>query len=115
MQLFCIIGLALIPFIICTQQDKLPISSSEEQVTLEKRLLDSNSLPSIPLFRGSNLGIFVKKRPHNTVHDDATMRRKEPYLTSFNNENILARVFKNNEQYQRRFEDYPEHPGPILG
>ncbi|CAM4868981.1 unnamed protein product [Rotaria socialis] len=104
MQFFCII--ALIPFVICTQQNKLPILSSEEQFTLEKRLLDSNSLPSIPLFRGSNLGIFVKKRPHNTVYDDAVMRRKEPYGTSLNNENILTKVFKNNEQYQRRFEDY---------
>ncbi|CAF2410352.1 unnamed protein product [Rotaria sp. Silwood2] len=113
-QIVCIIGLALVSFVIYTQQETA-IPSSDEQFQLDKRRIDPNVRTSIPLFRGSNLGIFVRKRPFYVVPEHFIVRRKEPHSTSASGEDIWAEVLNNNGQYQRRFDDYSENPGPMFG
>jgi hypothetical protein len=97
----------LVSFVIYTQQQVL----SNEEFQLNKRRIDGHARTSIPLFRGSNLGIFVRKRPQ-TEH--AMIRRKESRSTSINDENLSDEILNNNE-HQRRFDDYSENPGPMFG
>ncbi|CAF0988827.1 unnamed protein product [Rotaria sp. Silwood1] len=106
-------SLVLVSFIIYTQQETA-VPSSNEQLPLDKRRIDPNVRTSIPLFRGSNLRIFVRKRPFHAVPEHFAIRRKEP-STSASSENIWASLLRNNEQYQRRFDDYSENPGPMFG
>lgn len=82
---------------------------------MDKRRTDLQSRASaIPLFRGSNLGIFVRKRPFNTAMDHSMTRRKETRTPMGNEENVLAEYLYN-EGHPRRFDDYSENPGPIFG
>jgi hypothetical protein len=101
----------LVSFVIYSQQEVL--SSADEEFQLEKRRIDGHARTSIPLFRGSNLGIFVRKRPF--AFPEHSVRRKELRSTSTEDENILAEILNNNERHQRRFDDYSENPGPMFG
>ena len=98
-----------------TQQAVIPASSSDEEYSLFKRRIDAQSRTSIPLFRGSNLGIFVRKRPFTGMPEHSVFRRKEIRSTENNDENGLAEYLYNNEHVQRRFDDYSENPGPMFG
>jgi hypothetical protein len=109
--LFYIKGLVLVSFVIYTQQEVVEIPSSDEEFQLNKRRIDGHARTSIPLFRGSNLGIFVRKRPFAAIPEHSMIRPKE----SYNNENTVAETLNNNEQHQRRFDDYSENPGPMFG
>jgi hypothetical protein len=101
----------LVSFIINTQQQAL----SDEEYQLEKRRIDGHARTSIPLFRGSNLGIFVRKRPSAAFPEHSVSRRKETRALSAHDENVLAELLNTNEQLQRRFDDYSENPGPMFG
>lgn len=90
----------LATFIIYSHQEGL----SESEYQFEKRRIDGHARTSIPLFRGSNLGIFVRKRPFATVPEH-TVIRKEAQSPSASNEN----------EHYRRFDDYSENPGPMFG
>ena len=106
-------GLVLVSFVIYSQQEAL--TSSDEEFQLAKRRIDGHARTSIPLFRGSNLGIFVRKRPY-AFPEHSVIRRKELRSTSAEDENILSQVLDHIEhQQQRRFDDYSENPGPMFG
>lgn len=116
-QLLFIQGLILISFFVYTQQAALTSESSEEQNQFEKlnKRIDANELASIPLFRGSNLGIFVRKRPYSPFPEHSVIRRKQSYLPTTFGENGLEKYSKNNEKYQRSFDDeYAENTGPMF-
>nr|BAK00866.1 predicted protein [Hordeum vulgare subsp. vulgare] len=113
MQLVCISGLVLVSFVVHSKQQPVSAASSDEEFHLEKRLIDGHSRTSIPLFRGSNLGIFVRKRPHTTTTEHSTNRRKDSRSTSQIDENILAEIF--NHYGPRRSDDYTDNPGPMFG
>lgn len=82
---------------------------------MDKRRADLQGRAStIPLFRGSNLGIFVRKRPFALLPEHSMMRRKETRTLSANDENLLAEYLYN-EAHPRRFDDYSENPGPMFG
>jgi hypothetical protein len=104
----------LVSFAIYTQQEVLEVPSSNEEFQLGKRRIDGSSRTSIPVFRGSNLGIFVRKRPFAAIPEHSVIR-KETGSISANDENVLAEVLNNNKQHQRRFDDYSENPGPMFG
>ncbi len=86
----------------------------DEQFNLEKRRIDAHARTSIPLFRGSNLGIFVRKRPVSALPEHSVIRRKETRSAANNDEEFLADLLYN-EHLQRRFDDYSENPGPMFG
>ena len=96
------------------QQATISAPFLDEQFNLEKRRIDAHARTSIPLFRGSNLGIFVRKRPFALLPEHSVSRRKETRSTT-NDDNILAELLYNNEHLQRRFDDYSENPGPMFG
>jgi len=97
-----------------TQQAALSAPSSAEEYSLYKRRIDAHSRASIPLFRGSNLGIFVRKRPFPLVPEHVIFRRKE-IRSNTDNDNDLAEYLSNDDKFQRRFDDYSENPGPMFG
>jgi hypothetical protein len=97
-----------ISFVIYTEQQ--PLSNNEFQ--LDKRRIDGHARSSIPLFRGSNLGIFVRKRPFAAFPEHSVSRRKEARTTSDNDESVLDETIN---EHQRRFDDYSENPGPMFG
>jgi hypothetical protein len=97
-----------------TQQQVFSVPLFEDQLNLEKRRIDAHARTSIPLFRGSNLGIFVRKRPF-ALPEHSVIRRKEARSLSANDENILAELLFNSERVQRSFDDYSENPGPMFG
>ncbi len=103
-------GLVLVSFVIYTQQEALP--SNDEGFQFAKRRIDGHARTSIPLFRGSNLGIFVRKRPYA---EHSVIRRKELRSTSAEDENVLSEALNHNDHQQRRFDDYSENPGPMFG
>ncbi len=102
----------LVCFVIYTQQAALSRSSWNGQYDVDKRRIDAHSRSSIPFFRGSNLGIFVRKRP---LPEHSLVQRKEARTLTNNDENNLAELSYNLEQLQRRFDDYSENPGPMFG
>lgn len=110
-SLIFISGLMLVSFVIYTQQQAL----SNEEFQLEKRRIDSHARSSIPLFRGSNLGIFVRKRPFAAFPEHSVSRKDTRSTSTNDDENVLAEVLNNNEHLQRRFDDYSENPGPMFG
>jgi hypothetical protein len=86
----------------------------KEQSYMDKRRIDGHGRASIPLFRGSNLGIFVRKRPFTMLSEHAAMQRKDirtPLDTDDNNTNEY--LYKDN--HQRRFDDYADSPASIFG
>ena len=93
-------GLILMFFIVYTQQEAL----SNEEYQMDKRRADGHARTSIPLFRGSNLGIFVRKRPSAVFPEHSIIRRKEIRTPSIED-----------DLYQRRFDDYSDNPGPMFG
>ena len=101
----------LVSFVISTQQESL----SDGELQLGKRRIDGHARTSIPLFRGSNLGIFVRKRPFAAVPEHSVSRRKETRALSANDDNLVAEFLHDNEHLQRRFDDYSENPGPMFG
>jgi hypothetical protein len=101
-----------VSFVVYTQQEAL---ASDEQLDLAKRRIDSHSRTSIPLFRGSNLGIFVRKRPFALLHDQAMARRRKETRESPSDDANLEEFLFNNEHQQRRFDDYSQNPGPMFG
>jgi hypothetical protein len=103
----------LVSFVIYSQQEVL--SSADEEFQLEKRRIDGHARTSIPLFRGSNLGIFVRKRPFAAIPEHSVIRRKDSHSVSANDESVSAKDLNNNERHQRRFDDYSENPGPMFG
>lgn len=102
-------GLILMFFIVYTQQETL----SNEEFQLDKRRADGHARTSIPLFRGSNLGIFVRKRPMAAFADHSVIRRKETRSPSMDDERMLYEI--NSDSFQRRFDDYSDNPGPMFG
>jgi hypothetical protein len=86
----------------------------DEQYSLDKRRIDAHARTSIPLFRGSNLGIFVRKRPYAILPERSISGRKEIRALLNDDENDLAELMHNNE-HQRSFDDYSENPGPMFG
>ncbi|CAF1076760.1 unnamed protein product [Rotaria sp. Silwood1] len=115
MQLVCVTGLLLVCYVIYTQQAAISSPLLEEQDNFLKRRIDSHARTSIPLFRGSNLGIFVRKRPHSLLPEHSAVRRRDIQSSSSNEDNILAELLYNHEPLQRRFDDYSENPGPMFG
>ncbi|UJR28518.1 hypothetical protein I4U23_009756 [Adineta vaga] len=116
MQFVGIIGLLLLCFVMYTEQAAGSTSFvDEQQFNLEKRRIDAHARNAIPLFRGSNLGIFIRKRPFSLYPEHSVIRRKESRSPSTNDDNYLAELLSNNEHMQRRFDDYSENPGPMFG
>jgi hypothetical protein len=108
-------GLLLVCFVIYTQQAAISTPLLNEQYQFSKRRIDANARTHIPLFRGSNLGIFVRKRPLAVLPEHLVSRRKEIRSLLNNDENDLAELIYDNEHLQRRFDDYSENPGPMFG
>jgi hypothetical protein len=104
----------LVCFVIYTQQAAISTPLFEEQLSFDKRRIDAHARTSIPLFRGSNLGIFVRKRPF-TLLPEHSVRRKEIRSLLDNDEEDMAEFLYGNEHLQRRFDDYSENPGPMFG
>lgn len=98
-----------------SQQAIITTPLLDEQLSFDKRRIDANARTSIPLFRGSNLGIFVRKRPFTILPEHSVIRRKEIRSLTNNDENDLAEFLSSNEHLQRRFDDYSENPGPMFG
>ncbi|CAF0984394.1 unnamed protein product [Rotaria sordida] len=115
MQIVCVTGLLLVCYVIYTQQVAISSPLLDEQINFVKRRIDAQARTSIPLFRGSNLGIFVRKRPHSLLPERSIIRRRDIQSSSSNEDNILAELLYKNEQVQRRFDDYSENPGPMFG
>ncbi|CAF3111495.1 unnamed protein product [Rotaria socialis] len=115
MKLVYITGWLLACVVIYSQQAAISSSSSlNEQFDFPKRRIDAHARTSIPLFRGSNLGIFVRKRPMSLLPErSVTQRDIRP--ASSDEENILAELLYNSDHQQRRFDDYSENPGPMFG
>ncbi len=108
-------GLLLVCFVIYTQQAAISTSTFDGQNNFEKRRVDAQSRSSIPIFRGSNLGLFIRKRPSPAVPEHSAIQKKEvPTLTN-SGENDSAELSYNLEHPQRRFDDYSENPGPMFG
>ena len=106
-------GLILICLLVHIQRAaSTPVS--DEQFIMDKRRTDGHGRTPIPLFRGSNLGIFVRKRPFALLPEHSMRRRKETRTLSVGDENLLAEYLFN-EDNQRRSDDYSENPGPIFG
>ena len=105
----------MIVSVVYTQQEV----ASNEEYQMDKRRADGHAArTSIPLFRGSNLGIFVRKRPFAAAFPHSVMQRKEIRTPSIEEEKLLSETFHdsiNHEQAQRRFDDYSENPGPMFG
>lgn len=99
----------LISFVVYSHQQAL----SDNGFQFEKRRIDGHARTSIPLFRGSNLGIFVRKRPYAAIPEHSIIR-KDAHSALGGDENVLAEALKSNEHY-RRFDDYSENPGPMFG
>jgi hypothetical protein len=108
-------GLLLVCFVIYTQQAAVSTPCLEEQFNFDKRRIDAHSRTSLPLFRGSNLGMFVRKRPFVSLPERSVVGRKEVRSLLNNDENNLAELLDNTERLQRRFDDYSENPGPMFG
>ena len=110
-------GLLLVCFVIYTEQAALSSASSylDEPYQFQKRRIDAHARASLPLFRGSNLGIFVRKRPFALSSEHPVVRRKEARALLGSDENDSAEFFDNTEHLQRRFDDYSENPGPMFG
>ena len=107
------VGLILVCYMIFAHQAAAtPVPY--EQASLDKRRIDSHARTSIPLFRGSNLGIFVRKRPYAMVAEHSMVRRKDDQSSSAPEESLLADLY-NSEVHQRRFDDYADNPGPMFG
>lgn len=87
---------------------------SEDQTILEKRRSEGHTRAAIPLFRGSNLGIFVRKRPSNVPNEHSMARRKES-RSSLTNDDIQLAEYLYGDGHQRHFDDYSESLGPIFG
>ncbi|CAF0727251.1 unnamed protein product [Didymodactylos carnosus] len=90
--------------------DNEPIHSF---IGLSKRRIDSNSRVALPLFRGSNLGIFVRKRPS----DHSMRRRIETRSQSDDSTTFGDEIDHFNDVYlenQRRHE-YDDSAGPMFG
>jgi len=113
--LYFVKGLLLVCFVIYTQQAFISTPFLEEQINFDKRRIDPVSRASIPLFRGSNLGIFVRKRPLVASPEHSAIQRKEVRSLFNNDENELAELLDNTERLQRNFDDYSENPGPMFG
>lgn len=105
----------LVCFVIYTEQAAISSSLLDEPYSLHKRRIDAHARASLPLFRGSNLGIFVRKRPSALSPDHPVVRRKETRGLLDNDDNDSAEFFYNSEHLQRRFDDYSENPGPMFG
>ncbi|CAF1476009.1 unnamed protein product [Adineta steineri] len=114
-QFVGITGLLLVCFVIFTEQASISSPFLDEQLNLDKRRSEPIARTSIPLFRGSNLGIFVRKRPYGFSSEHSMYRRKEARSVLNNDDSILAELLYNNEHPQRRFDDYSENPGPMFG
>lgn len=91
-------------FIVYTHQE----TTSNEELQMDKRRTDGHARTSIPLFRGSNLGIFVRKRPAAAFPDHSVIRRKGIRTPFIDDES-------NSDLFQRRFDDYSDNPGPMFG
>ncbi|CAF2068717.1 unnamed protein product [Rotaria magnacalcarata] len=116
MKLVYITGWLLACVVIYSQQAVISSASSlNEQFDFPKRHIDAHARTSIPLFRGSNLGIFVRKRPLSLLHERSVIRRRDIRPSSSDEENILAESLYNSAHQQRRFDDYSENPGPMFG
>ncbi len=113
--MYFIIGLLVVCFVVYTQQAAISTPLLEEQYNLGKRRIEAHARTSIPLFRGSNLGIFVRKRPSVVWPDHSVIRRKEIRSLLNNDENDVAELLYNNEHLQQRFDEYSENPGPMFG
>ncbi|UJR20999.1 hypothetical protein I4U23_024099 [Adineta vaga] len=106
-------GLVLVSFVIFTQQQPLSNPSSDEDFLWNKRMIYGHSSALIPRFRGSNLGIFVRKRPSVAIPEHSVNRRIESRSTLLNDENIPSEFRSNHEQ--RHSDDYSDNPGPMFG
>ena len=98
-----------------SEQASISTPFLEEQFNLEKRRIDAHARTSIPLFRGSNLGIFVRKRPFALYPEHSVLQRKATRSLATSDESDLAEFLFNNDHLQRRFDDYSENPGPMFG
>ncbi|CAF0856810.1 unnamed protein product [Didymodactylos carnosus] len=76
---------------------------------LSKRRADSNSRIALPLFRGSNLGIFVRKRPRANY----SMKKRAERLadSSLVDEDTFSDLLVKN--YRRH--EYDDSAGPMFG
>lgn len=111
-----VLGLLLVIFTISTQQAALLVPA-ELDLVATKRSLDSHSRATIPLFRGSNLSMFVRKRPYGSFPERAVNRRHEFSSNTEYDESLFDDVFGfgTDGHLQRRFDEYSENPGPMFG
>jgi hypothetical protein len=92
------------------------IPSNDEEFVVGKRQLDNRARATIPLFRGSNLSMFIRKRPLDVINERAIHRVQETRSTSPYDDKLFADLFNDEQQHtQRRFDEYSENPGPMFG
>ena len=80
-----------------------------------KRELDSQARAAIPLFRGSNLSMFIRKRPMGLFSERSIGRRQNTRSALFDDDVYSDEIFDGNDRLQRRFDEYSENPGPMFG
>jgi hypothetical protein len=90
-------------------------TSWDEPYSLTKRRIDAHSRSAIPIFRGSNLGLFLRKRPFTVLPEHSVTQRQAIRSLTNDGEDDLPAFSDNIEQFQRRFDDYSENPGPMFG
>ena len=100
--------------VVYTQQENVSSRSANEEFNLVKRRIRPRSRASIPLFRASNLGIFVRRRPLPLFSKRSILRSDGESLSS-NDDTFMPQLLDNNEQLQQRFDDYSYNPGPMFG
>lgn len=113
--IYFILGWLFACFVVYSQQAAMSSPLLDEELEFAKRRIDAQARTSIPLFRGSNLRIFVRKRPSSIVSEQSAHRRRDIGTSVNNQDNILAELLYNTEHQQRRFDDYSENPGPMFG
>jgi hypothetical protein len=102
--------------VLYTEQAAVLLSSNDHGNVHDKRQLDSNARALLPVFRGSNLSMFVRKRPTlNGLTERGLHRQQEKRARPVYDESFSRDFVNDGEQPQRRFDEYSENPGPMFG
>lgn len=109
------VGFLLIAFVIYAEQAPVFFSSPNDDLLVDKRHLNTHARAGIPLFRGSNLSMFVRKRPTNGLGERSFNRRQETRSISSFDDDPFNDFLGNLGHLQQRFDEYSENPGPMFG
>lgn len=105
----------MVVLVIHSEQASILLTSSSEDVEQAKRHLETHARAAIPLFRGSNLSMFLRKRPNGLLPDGLIYRRQN-VRSSMNDDTANPdEINESINQLQRRFDEYSENPGPMFG